>query len=72
LFAYLRSVVVPTAVYAATSDWGAVGNDGPGLTERIDRAAGELATLMSTARSSGPSDPFDAPTPFEELLAGRS
>ncbi|MER7686002.1 FMN reductase [Streptomyces sp. NPDC097610] len=41
LFAYLRAVVVPTAVYAASEDWGA-----EGLAERIDRAAGELARLM--------------------------
>ncbi|MDX2542407.1 FMN reductase [Streptomyces sp. WI04-05B] len=42
LFAYLRAVVVPTAVYAASEDWGA-----EGLPERIERAAGELAALMS-------------------------
>ncbi|MFF1681071.1 FMN reductase [Streptomyces sp. NPDC058256] len=41
LFAYLRAVVVPTAVYAASEDWGA-----EGLASRIDRAAGELAGLM--------------------------
>lgn len=44
LFAYLRAVVVPTAVYAASEDWGA-----EGLAERIDRAAGELAGLMAGA-----------------------
>lgn len=42
LFSYLRAVVVPTAVYAASEDWGA-----EGLPERIERAAGELATLMT-------------------------
>ncbi|MFE0178302.1 FMN reductase [Streptomyces sp. NPDC059002] len=41
LFAYLRSVVVPTGVYAASEDWGA-----EGLAERIDRAGAELAGLM--------------------------
>jgi FMN reductase len=41
LFAYLRAVVVPTAVYAASEDWGA-----EGLAGRIDRAAGELGRLM--------------------------
>ncbi|MFD7706399.1 CE1759 family FMN reductase [Streptomyces sp. NPDC059785] len=41
LFAYLRSVVVPTGVFAASEDWGA-----DGLADRIDRAAGELAVLM--------------------------
>ncbi|MCX4916223.1 MULTISPECIES: FMN reductase [unclassified Streptomyces] len=42
LFAYLRAVVVPTGVYAASEDWGA-----EGLAERIERASGELAVLMS-------------------------
>ncbi|MFD3313993.1 FMN reductase [Streptomyces sp. NPDC058694] len=42
LFAYLRAVVVPTGVYAASEDWGA-----EGLVERIGRAAGELAGLMT-------------------------
>ncbi|MGW1537766.1 CE1759 family FMN reductase [Streptomyces aureus] len=41
LFAYLRAVVVPTGVYAASEDWGA-----EGLAERVDRAAGELAALL--------------------------
>ncbi|MGW7268681.1 FMN reductase [Streptomyces sp. NPDC054842] len=41
LFTYLRAVVVPTGVYAASEDWGA-----EGLAGRIDRAAGELAGLM--------------------------
>ncbi|MEU4745770.1 CE1759 family FMN reductase, partial [Actinosynnema sp. NPDC023658] len=34
LFAYLRAIVVPTGVYAASSDWGA-----EGLPGRVDRAA---------------------------------
>ncbi|MFD9316865.1 CE1759 family FMN reductase [Streptomyces sp. NPDC060053] len=42
LFSYLRAVVVPTAVYAASEDWGA-----EGLPERIERAAAELTTLMT-------------------------
>ncbi|MEU3532699.1 FMN reductase [Streptomyces murinus] len=41
LFSYLRAVVVPTGVYAASEDWGAAG-----LPERIERAAQELAALM--------------------------
>ncbi|WP_033282448.1 FMN reductase [Streptomyces sp. NRRL F-525] len=63
LFAYLRAVVVPTGVYAASEDWGA-----EGLPGRIERAAGELATLMqglSTTR------PASEPTvvPFADQLA---
>ncbi|WP_448318800.1 FMN reductase [Streptomyces sp. CO7] len=42
LFSYLRAVVVPTGVYAASEDWGA-----EGLQERITRAAGQLAALMT-------------------------
>ncbi|MET8132085.1 MULTISPECIES: FMN reductase [unclassified Streptomyces] len=48
LFAYLRAVIVPTGVYAASEDWGA-----EGLAERIERAAGELAALMTAL--TGPS-----------------
>ncbi|MEV0218552.1 FMN reductase [Streptomyces sp. NPDC050704] len=44
LFSYLRAVVVPTGVYAASEDWGA-----EGLAERIERAAGELAGLAGGA-----------------------
>ncbi|MFF0158577.1 FMN reductase [Streptomyces sp. NPDC005263] len=65
LFAYLRAVVVPTGVYAASEDWGA-----EGLDARIERAAGELAGLMTgvsmaaqVARSTvvAQSTPADAP-----------
>ncbi|MEU1090795.1 CE1759 family FMN reductase [Streptomyces sp. NPDC005892] len=38
LFAYLRALVLPTAVYAASEDWGE-----EGLARRIVRAGGELA-----------------------------
>src|SRR3954468_3219426 len=48
LLTYLRAVVVPPAVFAASEDW-ARGSDGTtrSLAERIDRAAGELADLMA-------------------------
>lgn len=67
LFGYLRAVVVPTAVFAAAQDWGA--GDGE-LTERIGRAAGELADLVSGAgpRRPDPADPFANAPSFEELL----
>ncbi|AKZ57306.1 FMN reductase [Streptomyces ambofaciens ATCC 23877] len=48
LFAYLKAVVVPTGVYAASEDWGAEGLDG-----RIERAAGELAALMAGLSTAG-------------------
>ncbi|MFF3323407.1 FMN reductase [Streptomyces sp. NPDC002889] len=48
LFAYLRAQVAPTAVYAASEDWGGTGD---ALTEtlpdRIARAGRELAGLMA-------------------------
>jgi FMN reductase len=69
LFAYLRAVVAPTAVFAASEDW--AGGDGGGLHDRIERAAGELADLMAGRPPAAPSDPFDDPTTsFEELLRG--
>jgi len=71
MFAYLRSIVAPTAVFAASEDWGTDGGDGSALRERIDRAAHELARLIGDRHPDSPLDPFDAPTPFEQLLAAR-
>lgn len=73
LFSYLRATVVPTAVFAATEDFGTTGSDP--LGERISRAASELAVQMA-GRPSLPQvrrlaeDPFDDVTPFEQLLNG--
>ena len=67
LFSYLKAVVVPTGVYAASEDWGAEGLDG-----RVERAAGELAALtagLSAARPQPARDSFEEVTPFEERLA---
>lgn len=67
MFAYLRAVVVPTAVFAASDDWGSSGDaHTDGLPARIDRAAGELAALMvgrPTAKEN------ETVTPFPEQLA---
>jgi FMN reductase len=74
LFAYLRAVVAPTAVFAASEDWAGGDGVGAGLAQRIDRAAGELADLVAGRPPAAPKDPFDGPfggTPsFEELLRG--
>jgi FMN reductase len=43
LFAYLRTMTVPTSVFAATEDW-----SDPALNQRIDRAALELVLLMES------------------------
>jgi FMN reductase len=73
LFAYLRAVVAPTAVFAAADDWGVGGDAGGPLTERIERAAGELADLIAARPPATPTDPFaDPTTSFEELLRGNS
>jgi len=79
LFSYLRATVVPTAVYAASEDWASEGE----LSDRIDRAAAELALLVRPQVSSmdrtatGP-DAVPAPTesdgdviPFTRLLAAQ-
>lgn len=47
LFGYLQALVVPTGVYASTYDWGADGTDA--LEKRVDRAAGELVSLLQGA-----------------------
>jgi len=69
LFAYLNAAVVATGVYAAAEDWGGgrLTADGS-LIERIDRAAGELATAMVAGRPLPATDPYESPVPFEQLL----
>ncbi|SDR24391.1 FMN reductase [Thermostaphylospora chromogena] len=70
LFAHLRTLVAPTAVFAAPEDWGD-GADDADLPARIARAAGELAMLVRhrppSARPTG--DPADGLVPFEEYLS---
>lgn len=69
LFTYLHAVVVPTAVYAASNDWGSGADTGSSiLPDRIERAAGELATLVAVSdRSSRVRDPFALPTGFSPV-----
>jgi FMN reductase len=43
MFAYLRTLIAPTSVFAAPDDWAA-----PELAERIDRAAFELVLLLES------------------------
>jgi FMN reductase len=77
LFAYLRAVVVPTAVFAASEDFGTTGEVDGSLQKRVDRAAAELAALATGAPAGAPvtagrrtvADEFAAPTPFSTLLA---
>ena len=69
LFAYLRADVVPTAVFAASEDFGATGPAG-GLSARVERAGRELADRVHGRTRTAVVDPFENPTPFEELLRG--
>jgi FMN reductase len=62
MFAYLRAIVVPTAVYAASEDWGG----GDAVAPRITRAGDELAALMLGTHAARPAEEF---TPFEAQLA---
>ena len=74
LLTYLRALVVPTGVFAATEDFGA-GEAGAALKSRIDRAAEELARQVTrgtgadgpATRVSGNSVRTDG-TSFRELL----
>lgn len=67
LFAYLRATVAPTAVYAASEDWG---SGETGLPDRIARAGAELAALIQARPAPAKEDLYENPVPFERLLAG--
>jgi len=69
LFAYLRADVVATAVFAASEDFGATRPAG-GLSARVERAGRELADRVHGRARTATVDPFENPTPFEELLRG--
>lgn len=68
LFTYLRAVPLPTAVFAASEDWGGATADGE-LRDRIERAAGELAREVDRRELAPVADPFALTTSFEDLLA---
>ena len=53
LFGYLRTVVVPTGVYAASEDWASTSGDTATLSDRIRRAATQLVALMPTGTVRG-------------------
>ncbi|THA73717.1 CE1759 family FMN reductase [Streptomyces sp. A0592] len=57
LFTYLRALVLPTAVYAASEDWGE-----EGLAQRIARAGAELARFTAPAAVPGPAAAHDVDT----------
>ncbi|AQT76112.1 MULTISPECIES: CE1759 family FMN reductase [Streptomyces] len=57
LFTYLRALVLPTAVYAASEDWGQ-----EGLAQRIARAGAELARFTAPEAVPGRSAALDLDT----------
>ena len=72
LFAYLRALVVPTGVFAATDDFGRAGakpaDDVAPLDQRVSRAGAELAELVLVRGRKEIKDEFTDFTPFDELL----
>ncbi|WP_030441969.1 FMN reductase [Actinoplanes subtropicus] len=70
LFAYLHAVVLPTAVFAATDDFGTdtAGSAGGTLRSRITRAAEEMARELERRDPVAVLDPFALTTNFEDLL----
>jgi FMN reductase len=66
LFFYLKALVAPHAVFAATKDWGTPGGK---LDRRIARAAEEFARLVLAATPAKRDDDFEV-TDFSELLGG--
>ncbi|MGW0465087.1 FMN reductase [Streptomyces sp. NPDC003027] len=69
LFAYLRALVLPTAVYAASEDWGSGGDEyTDGLPARITRAGRELADAVAARGPAGNADEAEV-VPFEQQLA---
>ena len=71
LFTYLRAVTVPTAVFAATEDWGSASGSAGALTARIERAGCELAALIDRSQPAAPADPYASVPSFEQLLHHR-
>jgi FMN reductase len=68
MFTYLHAVVVPTAVYAASEDWGGGADTVKALSDRIERAAGELAPMVAVSeRSHQVRDPFGFDGPFSPI-----
>ncbi len=75
LFAYLGAFAVPTAVFAATDDFGS--SDGvrsddavAPLADRVARAGAELAELVAARQPRVAPDPFALTESFEDLLRG--
>ena len=67
MFAHLKAGVLATAVFAASEDFGS-GGESASLSARVERAGAELADAVLNRSAAAAADPFEDPTPFEELL----
>lgn len=65
LFFYLKATVAPTAVFAATDDWGSTEG---GLVRRIEQAGAEFAELIVARPASDHADEFADVPDFASLL----
>lgn len=68
VFSYLRAAVAPTAVFAATEDWGDA-EGAAALDARVRRAGADLAHMIRTSRRRGPAAGGDV-VDFGSLLQG--
>jgi FMN reductase len=69
VFAYLKALVSPTAVFAASEDWGGADGISDELDARIARGAQEFATLLVGSALEVTRELDDLQTPdFEDLL----
>ncbi|MDO8108489.1 NAD(P)H-dependent oxidoreductase [Isoptericola sp. b441] len=67
LLGHVRAVVAPSAVFAATEDFGGAGEGAQSLARRVDRAARELVELVAGRPPRAVHDPFDV-SGFTDLL----
>jgi FMN reductase len=71
LFSYLRTRMTATAVFAGPQDWGNTDDGASPLSDRVQRAASELAALLKGTQP-GRKPTVAESLPFEQLLAGIS
>ena len=62
LFSYLRAIKVPTAVFAATEDWGSARDSASAYTARIERAGSRLAAAIGQREPQAKADPYGSVT----------
>lgn len=69
VFAYFRAMVAPTAVFAASEDWGASGGVSEEIEARVKRGAEEFLDLISGSTLAATKQIDELATPdFESLL----